>query len=73
MSDGVGISILGGPKPGDNVITAKDIEIYVGPDTARRLEGATLDVAQRAGKAALILRTPHPTWITRTSAAPGRR
>ena len=74
MSNGVGMSIQGGPKPGDRVIPAKGIEIYIGPDTARRLEDATLDVAETTGKPALILRIPYPTWINRTrTAAPGRR
>ncbi len=69
MSNGVGMAIVGGAKPGDKVIPANGIEIYAGPETARRVEGSTLDVEDKAGRAALVLRTRQPTRIDRTRIA----
>lgn len=64
VSNGVGMSFLGAPRPGDDVLSAHGIDLYVGPDVARKLEGSTLDVRERDGRADLILRPPrisHPS------------
>jgi Fe-S cluster assembly iron-binding protein IscA len=67
MSNGVGISIFGRPKPDDRVIEATGIDVYAGRDVAEKLEGSILDATEQQGATELVLRTP-PSEGTRRSA-----
>jgi len=55
---GVGITFSRSPEPGDTVIAATGIEIYIAPELSAKLQGSTIDVAEKGGRTDIVLRPP---------------
>ncbi|HTK44570.1 MAG TPA: hypothetical protein VL749_04355 [Patescibacteria group bacterium] len=55
---GVGLTFSSAPEPGDRVVEADGIAIYLAPEVADKLDGGTVDVGDKGGKAALYFRLP---------------
>jgi Fe-S cluster assembly iron-binding protein IscA len=53
---GIGITFSPEPEPGDSVIMAPDLPVYLAAEVATRLEKATIDVAENDGKTKLVVR-----------------
>jgi Fe-S cluster assembly iron-binding protein IscA len=65
---GVGLTFSSRPEPGDRILHSDGLAIFVAPEVATKLEGATIDVSDKSGKAALYLRPKRPA-----SKSPSRR
>jgi Fe-S cluster assembly iron-binding protein IscA len=55
---GVGLTFASRPEPGDRVVEADGIAIYLAPEVADKLDGGTVDVGDKNGKTALYFRLP---------------
>lgn len=55
---GVGMSFARVPEPGDTVIAAIGIDIFIAQELASKLEGSTIDISATDGKTDLVLRPP---------------
>ena len=53
---GVGLTFAKAPEPGDRVVEADGITLYLSPEVADKLDGGTIDVGAKGGKTALYLR-----------------
>jgi Fe-S cluster assembly iron-binding protein IscA len=53
---GIGITLTTTPEPGDKVVMAPGIPVYVAAAVAARIDGSTIDAADRDGKTKLVVR-----------------
>lgn len=53
-----GVGTAFSPEPGDTVIAAPGVDVFIAPELAPKLEGSTIDVADQGGKTDLVLRPP---------------
>ena len=52
----VGVTFSGQAEPGDSVVTAADLDVYMAPEVAEKLHDSTIDVAESNGKMTLYVR-----------------
>lgn len=57
----VGVTFAGQPEPGDNKVTAADLDVYMAPEVAEKLQDSTIDVAESNGKMTLYVRPSRTT------------
>lgn len=53
---GVGLTFTAKAKPGDRVVEASEIPVYLAPEVADKLDKTTIDVREKDGKMGLVMR-----------------
>jgi Fe-S cluster assembly iron-binding protein IscA len=53
---GLGLSFSKAPEPGDRIVPADGITVYLAADVAERLDAGVIDVGDKNGKTALFFR-----------------
>ena len=57
----VGLTFSDQPEPGDSVVMAADLPVYIAPEVAEKLHDSTIDVAESDGKKKLYVRRSRTT------------
>ncbi len=56
-------------KPDDTVVEAGGFNVYIGAESAKNLQGATLDFVEQAGESGFKVDNPNPVWTDPTALA----